>query len=58
MPPAIAGRVVAGMFAGALLLTWAARRQIAGHTGDVLGATSVVSESLMLSLIVMTVDRV
>jgi adenosylcobinamide-GDP ribazoletransferase len=52
MPPAIAGRAVAAMFAVALLLTWAARRQIAGHTGDVLGATSVVTEAVVLSLTV------
>ena len=57
MPPAIAGRVVAGMLAGALLLTWVTRRQIAGHTGDVLGATSVVTEAVMLSITVSTVDH-
>jgi cobalamin synthase len=52
MPLAIAGRAVAAMFAVALLLTCAARRQIVGHTGDVLGAISVVTEAVMLSLTV------
>lgn len=57
MPLALAGRAVAGTSAVALLLTWAARRQIAGHTGDVLGATSVVTETVVLSLTVITVHR-
>ncbi len=44
-------RCLAGAVIGALGVTWIAHRQIGGYTGDVLGATSVVAESLALSLI-------
>jgi adenosylcobinamide-GDP ribazoletransferase len=35
----------------ALAVAWAARRQIGGYTGDVLGAASVVTECVVLSLL-------
>jgi adenosylcobinamide-GDP ribazoletransferase len=35
----------------ALAMAWTARRQIGGYTGDVLGATSVVTECVVLSLL-------
>jgi adenosylcobinamide-GDP ribazoletransferase len=38
----------------AVLLAWTARQQIGGHTGDVLGATSVATECVVLSLLAAT----
>lgn len=35
----------------ALALAWTARRQIGGHTGDVLGAASLATECVVLSLL-------
>jgi adenosylcobinamide-GDP ribazoletransferase len=50
VPRALACGAIAVMFAGALVTTWIAHRQIAGHTGDVLGATSSVTEALVFSV--------
>jgi adenosylcobinamide-GDP ribazoletransferase len=41
----------AGGLAAALMLAWLARRQIGGYTGDVLGATSVLGECVVLGLL-------
>ncbi len=42
--PAAAVGLLAGVSAGAAAMAWLARRQIGGHTGDVLGATQQVTE--------------
>ncbi len=44
LPSAAATGVIAGVIAGGVAMAWLARRQIGGHTGDVLGATQQVAE--------------
>lgn len=49
--PPLAGVIFLGvaLFSG-LLVSWTARRKIDGYSGDVLGATAIVAETLMLTV--------
>ncbi len=47
--PAVLACLSAALVGGAM--TWLARRQIGGYTGDVLGATSVLAECVVLSVL-------
>ncbi len=49
LAPGMALAVIALAVAGTLVMAALARRQIGGHTGDVLGATEIVVECLVLS---------
>jgi adenosylcobinamide-GDP ribazoletransferase len=51
VPAAVAGPTIVLGFAAALGMTELARRQIGGHTGDVLGAIEVVIECVILTVI-------
>jgi adenosylcobinamide-GDP ribazoletransferase len=51
LPIRIALRAIAGALLAASAMAWLARRQIRGYTGDVLGATLVVAESVAIGLI-------
>jgi adenosylcobinamide-GDP ribazoletransferase len=44
LPSALAVRTVVGTLIAALVIAWVAQRQIGGHTGDVLGTSSVIAE--------------
>ena len=51
LPASVAIRAAAAAVAGTLALGWTARCQLGGYTGDVLGAASVLAESLAISQI-------
>ncbi len=51
LPTGTALRLCGAALVMALALCWLARRQIGGHTGDVLGAASVATECAVLSLL-------
>jgi adenosylcobinamide-GDP ribazoletransferase len=51
LPLRIALRAIAGALLAAGAMAWLARHQIRGYTGDVLGATLVVAESVAIALI-------
>jgi len=51
LPCGAALRALAGAVVAALFVTWLARRQIGGYTGDVLGASSVFAECIVLTLL-------
>lgn len=49
LEPDRAAQAVAVGLAAAVVMAWLARRQVGGHTGDVLGATEVVVECAVLT---------
>ena len=51
VPAKAASAAILVGFAAALCFTWLARREIGGQTGDVLGATEVVTECIVLTVI-------
>jgi adenosylcobinamide-GDP ribazoletransferase len=51
LPLGVALRILACALVAALALTWIVRRQIGGYTGDVLGATSVLTECVTVGLL-------
>jgi adenosylcobinamide-GDP ribazoletransferase len=51
LPFGAALRAMLGALAAALVVAWISRRQIGGFTGDVLGASSVIAESVVLALL-------
>jgi adenosylcobinamide-GDP ribazoletransferase len=51
VPARPAGAAILLGFGAAMGFTWLAHRQIGGHTGDVLGATEVVTECLVLTVL-------
>jgi adenosylcobinamide-GDP ribazoletransferase len=51
LPTGAALRALAGAAVAAVAMAWLARRQVGGYTGDLLGATSVVSECVAISLL-------
>jgi adenosylcobinamide-GDP ribazoletransferase len=51
LPISVSLRTMAGALVAALIIAWVAQRQIGGYTGDVLGATAVVTECVAISLL-------
>ena len=51
LPPVLAGGSALAALATGLAMSWLARRQIGGYTGDVLGATAVACECAVLGLL-------
>ena len=51
LPIGVALCAMAGALLTALVIAWIALRQIGGYTGDVLGATSVVTECVAIGLL-------
>ncbi len=51
LPPGLAGGATMATLAVALAMSWFARRQIGGYTGDVLGATVVAVECVVLGVL-------
>jgi adenosylcobinamide-GDP ribazoletransferase len=52
LPPVLAACAIAATLVSAWIIGWIARRQLDGHTGDVLGTASVCAECVVLTLLI------